>query len=258
MDYPQEQISSMELSNRTALVTGAAKRIGRAIALQLAREGASVVLHFHTSRKEALQLRERLEGMGVQAWCFHADLSNSQEARKLMDRTLDEVQELDFLINNASIFSPRNLQKMTFEDVERNLLINSWAPFVLTRTFFQRSSEGKIVNLLDTRIKGFAWGYAPYHLSKMALAQLTKMQAVQYAPDFTVNGVAPGLILPPPGKDESFIKARSHRVPLQRSGSTSEVAKAVAYLLRSDFVTGQFIYVDGGRHLLKERGGGRG
>jgi NAD(P)-dependent dehydrogenase (short-subunit alcohol dehydrogenase family) len=129
--------------------------------------------------------------------------------------------------------------------------VNAWVPFVLSRAFAQRIGRGKIVNLLDTRLKGYDWTHVGYILSKHLLAVMTRMMALEFAPHITVNAVAPGLVLPPPGKDETYLQSLVHTVPLQRYGGAQDIADAVVFLIRSDFITGNVIYVDGGRHLYE-------
>jgi NAD(P)-dependent dehydrogenase (short-subunit alcohol dehydrogenase family) len=133
--------------------------------------------------------------------------------------------------------------------------VNAWAPFVLSRDFSRHVDRGKIINLLDTRITGYDRSHVAYVLSKRMLAVLTSMCALEFAPDFTVNAVAPGLILPPPGKDENYLAGLVKTVPLKKHGGPGDIVDAVLYLLKSDFVTGQTIYVDGGRHLGEEKHG---
>jgi NAD(P)-dependent dehydrogenase (short-subunit alcohol dehydrogenase family) len=139
-----------------------------------------------------------------------------------------------------------------FSDVMRHMHVNAWAPFVLSREFARLADHGKIVNLLDTRIIGHDREHVAYVLSKKMLAVLTVMCAREFAPDFTVNGIAPGLILPPAGKDESYLDKLAEKVPLRKHGGPQDIVDAVLYLLKSDYVTGQVIYVDGGRHLLED------
>ena len=133
--------------------------------------------------------------------------------------------------------------------------MNAWAPFALSRDFVRLAERGKIVNLLDTRITGYDRAHVAYVLSKKMLSALTMMSALEFAPSFTVNGVAPGLILPPEGKDESYLDVLAKSVPLRKHGGPGDIADAVLYLLKSDYVTGQVIYVDGGRHLGEEQHG---
>lgn len=233
----------------TALVTGAAKRIGRQIAIALAEEGANIVVHYRASTKEALELCSHLAEYRVRSWPVKADFENPEEYETLIQRSVEAAGWLDILINSASIFLPGTLKDLDFEGLMKGMKVNAWAPFVFIRDFARTVGQGKVVNLLDTRIIGYDWSHVGYILGKHALYTLTRMAAVEFAPHITVNAVAPGLILPPPGKDEDYLNWLANRVPLKKHGKASDISEAVIYLLKSDFVTGQVIYVDGGRHL---------
>lgn len=207
------------------------------------------MVHYHRSAEEAQDLVRELERRGVRAFLLQADLEDPQASEALIPRACELAGPLDILINNASIFPPHTLETVTFDAVVENAAVNAWAPFVLSRAFAQQGRPGKIINLLDARLTGYDWSHVAYILSKQALALLTRMTALAYAPDITVNAVAPGLILPPPGQDESFLQRLASKVPLQRHGCAEDISAAVLFLLKSDFITGQVLYVDGGQHL---------
>jgi NAD(P)-dependent dehydrogenase (short-subunit alcohol dehydrogenase family) len=238
-----------QLKGKTALVTGGAKRIGRETALALANRGINVIIHFNRSESEALQLAAELKQAGVHAWTIQADFSRPDEYQNLIERAQQLAGSMDILVNNASIFPTDKLADLTWARLTTNIEVNAWVPFVLSRAFAQRVGRGKIVNLHDSRLKGYDWTHVGYILSKHVLAAMTQMMALEFAPDITVNAVAPGLILPPPGKDESYIENLVHTVPLKRHGGPQDIAEAIAFLVESDFITGNVIYVDGGRHL---------
>lgn len=240
------------MSKPTALVTGAARRIGREIAVSLAEEGINVVIHYRSSDDEAADLRDRLLDLGVKAPVLQADLKEKSELNRVIPEANKKAGRVDYLVNNAAVFPPGSLNELEFEDLLEIIRINSWAPFYLARSFVESYERGKVVNLLDTRVAGYDWDHAGYYFSKVLLARMTKMMALKFAPEFTVNGVAPGLITPPEGLDEKYLEERIDRVPLKKHGDGGNVARAVIYLLRSSFVTGQILYVDGGRNLLHE------
>jgi pteridine reductase len=246
-----------DLHGKTAIVTGAAKRIGAAISRALAREGANVVVHYRGSGIEAARLRDELVQMGVQSWMIQADFEDPREYETLIERSIEVAGGLDMLVNNASLFPVDSLDKVTFDSILRNMQVNAWVPFALSRDFKRLVGRGKIVNLVDSRTHDFDWTHVAYILSKHVLEVLTRVTALRYAPDIAVNGIAPGLILPPPGEDESYIDRLTHTVPLKRHGSPEDIADAAVYLLKSDFLTGEIINVDGGRHLKEFESGPR-
>ena len=237
------------LTGKTALVTGAAKRLGRAIALSLAHEGVGVVLHYRSSEESVEEVAGAVCGLGVKAWMLKADLAASCEAELLVARAIDAAGPLDFLINNASVFAQGRLTEMTAEDVRVNVDVNALAPFVAARRFAGQGREGVVLNLLDARIVDYDREHAAYHLSKRMLFDLTRMMALEFAPSVRVNAIAPGLILPPEGEDEGYLASLAHTNPLNRYGAAADIASAALFLLKSDFVTGQVVFVDGGRHL---------
>lgn len=237
------------LQGQTALITGAAVRLGRQTALTLAQHGVNVVIHYHRSEEAASRLRNELSALGVHASAVAADLQEPKQRATLIARARQATGGLDILINNASIFPAETLGELTFGSLMANVEVNAWAPLELSREFARSSSRGKIINLEDSRLKGYDFAHAGYILSKQMLALVTRMLAVELAPHFTVNAVAPGLILPPPGKDASYLDRLVETVPLKRHGDAQDVADAILFLLQSDFITGQVIHVDGGRHL---------
>ncbi len=237
------------LSGATVLVTGAARRIGRAVSLALASRGANLVVHYSRSADAAASLVAELRAVGVRAHAIQADLAVPEEAEGLVPRARERAGALDALVNNASIFEPETLDAATFERLVRDVEVNAWAPFVLTRALARQSGRGKVVNLLDARLAGLDLRHAGYFLSKHLLAVITRMSAVAFAPRLSVNAVAPGLVLPPRGEDEAYLARLARRLPLERHGGPEDVAGAVVFLLESDFVTGQVVFVDGGQHL---------
>ncbi len=240
------------LKGKVALVTGAGKRIGRAIASALAEEGVNIVAHDRRALEpETVKVCDEVTGCGAKSWNVIADLEKPEEYESLIARASQIAGSLDILVNNASIFFPGTIMDMGFSDLSRHIHVNAWTPFVLSREFARIVRSGKIINLLDTNITGFDRTHAAYILSKKMLMTLTKTCALEFSPDITVNGIAPGLILPPSGKGEDYLRNLSKTVPLRRHGATADIADAALYLLKSEFVTGQIIYVDGGRHLLE-------
>lgn len=244
------------LRGKTALVTGAAKRIGRATAMALAAEGANIVVHYNRSQREAAEVCSRLASLGVNAWAVQADFRDKAQLEGVCETAIERAGRLDILVNNASIFPRDTLGDVSFESMVKNLEVNAWAPLALSRRFALCAGRGSVINLVDSRVDDFDWTHVGYMMSKYVLAALTAAMAIEYAPKIRVNGVAPGLILPPPGEDQAYIDRLADTVPLRRHGDPKDVADAVVYLAKSDYLTGELIYVDGGRHL-KEYGRGQ-
>jgi pteridine reductase len=239
----------IDLKGKTALVTGAAKRLGRATALLLAENGVNVVLHYNQSRQAASKLAEELKSSGVEAWLVRADLADRKDVEGLVKKAAGLAGKLSLLVNNASVFQKNRISDFTGDDLDLHVQVNAFAPLLLSRSFAAKTAEGAIVNLLDSRVAGMDREHAAYHLSKKMLLEITGMLAVELAPGIRVNGVAPGLVLPPPGEDVSYLERNKNTVPLARYGDARDIAAAVLFLAKSEFVTGQVIYVDGGRHL---------
>lgn len=240
-----------ELQGKTALITGGAKRIGRATALALADAGCNVLLHYHHSEAAAEALCEEIRAREVQAWIIAADFANTAEYETLFERALELAGPVDILLNNASIFPLDTMDSMSFEHWIANMQVNAWVPFFLGRELNRRVGHGKIVNLLDASLQNYDWKHVSYLLSKQALELLTRMMALEFAPRVSVNGVAPGLILPPPGRSAEYLERMKETVPMKALGDPLGIAEAILFLLQSAYVTGEVIYVDGGRHIQR-------
>lgn len=238
----------MILKNKTALVTGGAVRMGRAICEALVREGCQVVIHCHRSRHEAHALAARLRRQGTRAMVVTGDFRSPRACERLMDRAFRGAGTVDILINNAAVFHKQSLRAATETDMRAAWEVNLVAPLRLIRAFAGRVRAGKIVNVLDRRIASCRPDAVPYVLSKKALAELTLLAAVDLAPTITVNGVAPGAVLPVGGGGGAREKAG--RFLLQRRPTVDDVVRAVIFLLQSDAITGQIVFVDGGQHLM--------
>ncbi len=239
----------IELKGKNALITGGARRIGSAIASRLASKGMNIILHYNSSGAEAHERIIELQRSGVEAWEVSGELSSPDAATALFSRALGCAGSIDLLVNNASIFKDDTILDFTEEEFLEHISINSLAPLALSRELAKQNRTASIVNILDARIVDYDSAHASYHLSKRILADITAMLAIELAPLIRVNGIAPGLILPPPGKDESYIESRKHTNLLVSRGTPEDVADAALFLARAEFVTGQVIYVDGGRHL---------
>jgi len=239
-------IKSM-LAGQTALITGGARRIGRAIAGALASRGVNIILHYNTSGNEAVDLRKELESFNVNVTIHRADLSNPGEAEGLISEA--GGKDIDILINNASSFGNDDIYSLTYDDLIRHITINAYAPLAISRAFALERKEGSIINILDTRITLYDARHASYHLSKRMLFTATRMMAIEFAPGFRVNGIAPGIVLPPEGRDDAYIEKIAENYPLKRTATMDDISDAVLFILRSRAMTGQILYLDGGSHL---------
>lgn len=239
----------MRRGGRTALITGGARRIGRACALALAREGYDLVIHYRRSHAAAKSLAREAETLGARVWLVRGDLSRPAEAARVFDRAVSCAGPIGLLLNNASTYEESALADVRAEEIVRNLNLHALSPLVLGRRFAAQRKKGMILNFLDARMVRHDSRHAAYQMSKRLLHELTKMMAVEFAPRVRVNAVAPGAILPPPGASAAYVRRLERANPLQRMGTPEEVARAVVYLAGTEFVTGQAIFVDGGYHL---------
>ncbi|HSW01307.1 MAG TPA: SDR family oxidoreductase [Sedimentisphaerales bacterium] len=241
--------SDISLTGRTALVTGAARRIGRAMAMALAAQGAAVVVHHNRSGEEAAALCDEICRKGGGAWPLQGDLADEGQAKRLFCDAVARGGPIDILINNASLYERDTLREATEESILLNLRLHALAPLTLGREMAGQGRTGHIVNLLDTRVTVYDKEHASYHISKRVLLTLTRMLALELAPRIAVNAIAPGLILPPAGEDESYLHRLAHSNPLHRHGAPQDIVDAMLFLVRSRFVTGQILYIDGGYHM---------
>lgn len=246
-----------DLHGRTALVTGAAVRVGAAVARHLAAAGCDVVVHYKESARPARDLVASLQSRGVHAATASGDLSRPADRKRLLPAAAKAIgRPIDLLVNNASSFPVRRLMDLEWEDLIDDLAVNAWAPFELTRAFAEqlpKGRDGMVVNFLDARIVDEDRRHVGYHFAKRMLADMTRLCAIELAPRIAVNAVAPGPTLPPPGMDArkgaALMERLRQRLPLQRTSTPDDLARAVVYLAGSRAHTGQVLFVDGGRHL---------
>ncbi len=242
-------MTAMSTPKGAALVTGGARRIGAAMALALAQRGYDIALHYLASAESAERTAAEIEELGRRCRLFRCDLGGHQEMTALIPSVRKHFSHLNVLINNASVFERGTLAGTGRELFERHFNVNFKAPFFLTQAFAEGCAQGQIINILDTRVSRSDPHHAAYTLSKKALLDLTRMAARELGPAIRVNGVSPGMILPPPGGVVDELERRSAGLPLKRTGNTANLVAAVLFLLDNPFVTGECIYVDGGEHL---------
>jgi len=245
----------MELSDRVALVTGG-KRIGAVVATELARGGADVALVYRTSRAEADETAGAVRALGRRAIVVHGDLRSVDACERIVDETVDTLGRLDILVNMASVYRPRPFDEMTVEDWNAPMEVDLRATWLCTRAavpHMRRLRGGRIINFSDWVARSGRPrhpGYLPYYVAKAGVIALTEGLALELAADqILVNAIAPGPILAPPGTSAEESSAVERATPLGRWGGEIEIAKVVLALVDSDFMTGETVRVDGGRHV---------
>jgi pteridine reductase len=230
-------------------VTGGAVRLGRAISLELARQGYDLVLHYHSSARQAEEVAAEARQAGCQVSLVRGDLAAPEGPRQL---GLAAGDSLDLLVNNAAVFYPTPTLEEAAAHWDHFLDVNLKAPFLCAWhcAAALRRRQGCIVNVVDIYARRPLKGYLPYSVAKAGLAQLTRALALELAPEVRVNGVAPGAILMPEQAEPGWQERLVRRIPLGRLGDPSDVASAVAWLARAPYVTGQILAVDGGRSVV--------
>lgn len=245
----------MTLTNRVALITGG-KRIGAAVARSLAAGGADIALVYNRSREEADAVARELGVNGRRVATLQADLSDPDACARVVDETVRELGRLDVLVNMASLYKAKPFDELTVSDWDTQLNVDLRAAFLCAHAaapHMRRQGGGRIVNFADwvaASGRPRYLGYVPYYVAKHAVIALTEALALELAADqILVNAVAPGPIVAPPGTSAEEHAAVEKATPLGRWGGEQEIAKAVRFLVETDFVTGETIRVDGGRHV---------
>ena len=237
-----------------ALVTGAARRVGRAIVVELARAGFDIAVHYCRSEAEAREVSGLVRGLGRRATLVRGDLAASTTPARLVEETLAALGGLTVLVNNASVFVATELDAWTAEAWAGVFQVNAIAPALLSQAaapHLRASRRGRIVNLTDILAERPARRLDAYCASKAALASITRSLARELAPDITVNAVAPGIAVFPDAYSAEQRDQLTRRVPLGRAGTPEQIAEAVRFLVTTaDYMTGQTITVDGGRSIV--------
>lgn len=236
---------------KTALITGASKRIGRAVAEHLAAKGWRIIIHYHSSGKSATAFSDELKQKYPEQLfgTAKADLSDEKEIAALIPDVVSRFGVFGLLINNASVFDAGSVKKTEFEFFDNQIRVNLKAPFFLMRDFANICKAGNIINFVDTRITTNKTNFAAYSLSKKGLWELTKMAALEFAPEIRVNAIAPGVTLAPEDKDESYLQNLAAATPMKKPGGVDPVLKSIDYILENDHLTGQLLFADGGENL---------
>lgn len=252
---PDPSSTAAPTAGQVALVTGG-RRIGSAVAIALAERGADIALCYRQSRTEAEAAADTIRGLGRRVAVMPADLSDPAACRQLVAETVASLGRLDILVNMASVYLHKAFDELTDADWEQALAVDLRAAFACSHAaaaHLRRSGRGRIVNFsdwVDASRRPRYTGYLPYYVAKMGVIGLTEALALELAPDrVLVNAIAPGPILPPPGTTDEEYEAVVRATPLGKWGGADEIVKAVLFLVETDFVTGETIRVDGGRHV---------
>ena len=279
---------TQNISRPAALITGGAIRLGRQIAIHLAKSGWDIALHYNSSKKEAQKTQKWILSEGVACKIFSADFSKEEyPLEELIESTFKSFPHLKVLVNNASIYQESDFLDTSYELWKNHWNVNFRAPFFLSRFFAKRLLAKKpidtsnisknspetlredyrkmqslkerspsldkfqplILNILDNKIDFAQYEYATYILSKKALEEFSKIAAVELAPHIRVNGIALGVILPSPSRKQEYLQWRIDGIPLKKQGGVKNLTSAIDYLMMNDFITGQILRVDGGESI---------
>lgn len=229
-----------------AIVTGGAVRIAKALACYLAGRGYDIALHYNTSKEPAEKVLELVRAQGVRGKAYACDFKKTEGPEGLIARVVGDFAEVGLLINSAANFVQENIEKTQTQTLIDTMHINLMAPYLLMREYKKQVNRGMIVNILDQRILKNIPTFAAYSVSKVGLAHLTHLAAVEWGATVRVNGIAPGLILPPPWGTEEYLQRESPKIPVRRHGSVEDIVRGLGYLIDSPFVNGEILFVDGG------------
>jgi len=243
----------MDIRGKTALITGSAKRIGRVAALELAKRGARIAVHYRSSEHQARETLQSIRQLGSDGVIVQADLLDVHA----IDRMFREIQEqfggLDILVNSASVFDTGTADEATLEHWDSQMNSNARAPFFIAQNaarMMRLRGHGKIINIVDVAGEIIWPGYFSYSVSKAALIAVNRGLAKAYAPAIQVNGIAPGPVLFPDHYTDEQKKSAIDRTLLKRAGSPDDVVNAIVFFIENDYITGEVLHVDGGRHIM--------
>jgi pteridine reductase len=233
-----------------ALVTGAAIRLGKAIALGLAGAGYDIALHYNSSVAPAEETAAEIRALGVDCHLFAQDLSQTAQLGDFLGKVYAAMPRLNVLVNSASAYTQAMIKETTPDIWATQFAVNLTAPVFLTQAFAAQVGQGNVVNIIDNKIGFNQPQYAAYLLAKKGLAEFTRMASVEFAPAVRVNGVAPGVVLPAGTRSPEYVAWRLQGIPLKMQGDPKQIVQAIRYCLDNEFVTGQILVVDGGESLM--------
>lgn len=236
------------IPRRAALVTGAAVRLGRAIASSLAQAGYDIALHYNSSAAAAEDAACEFRSYGVRCELFQCDFAQSGELDDFVCAVARRLPHLSVLVNSASVYESGRIADTTPDMLDRQWSVNFKAPLFLMKAFQRHVEYGSIINIVDNKIAYNQFQYAAYLTSKKALAELTRMAALEFAPSIRVNAVAPGVVLPA-GRSENYLEWRKAAIPVNQLGGPDNVCAAIAAILDNSFINGQVLFVDGGEGM---------
>ncbi len=238
------------MTRPAVLITGAAKRVGAVIAQAFAREEYDVALHHNSSEADAVKLRAIIEALGVECVLFQQDLIDLAGISSLVDKVKHALPRCTILVNNASVFERADFMGTDEALFDRQFAVNFKAPFFLTQAFARSFQKGSVINILDTEIARTGGSHFAYLLSKKVLGDFTEMAARALGPDFRINAVCPGCIIPSNDNEQDYEKKMAALVPLRQHPTPQDLAATVVWLAQQPYLTAQTIYVDAGQHVL--------
>lgn len=239
-----------KIKNSAVLITGGAKRLGQMMAVDLAQNGYDIALHYYQSKVEAVHTQKKILSLGRRCELIAANLAEPKEVSVLMDQAKASFPRLQVLINSASIFIPNEFSDQDLSLFQAHWDINFRAPYILSCAFKRLIKKGQIINFIDTNVSKHESQHQDYLLTKKALAEFTQMAAVAWGPDIRVNGISPGMILPPVNKQPDDRAKRAKGIPLKRIGHPQYILNALSYVMSNEYVTGQILAIDGGEGLV--------
>ncbi len=242
-------MASASLKGKTALITGAGTGMGRSMALALAALGVNIIIHYNSSREEAGKTVDMIRDCNVKGWKLRRDLRSADQTEELISQALRISGSLNFLINSASIYHECTLNTISQTELFEALTVNTFAPLILSRSFKKFCKSGVIINILDARMVDYDKEHVAYSISKQVLFSLTRMMSIEFAPEIRVNAIAPGIITFPQNIKEETLERMRAATLLGRTGSEEDINDALLYLLKGKFITGETIFVDGGRNI---------
>ncbi|MAH78791.1 MAG: SDR family oxidoreductase [Rickettsiales bacterium TMED254] len=235
---------------KTVLITGASKRIGNAMAINLAKKGYNIAIHYNKSKRDAELLKSKVEKFGISSEIFRLNLQNISGLDIWFKKIVSFFNGVDILINNASVFEYDSLKLSSNESFDKHISINLKAPFFLSKFFVENlKNKGNIINIIDQRVLNITPYFTSYTISKSGLYTLTKSLALSLAPKVRVNAIGPGPTLRSERQSELQFRQQINRTPLKKQVNLDEINSAINFLISSDSVTGQIILLDSGQNM---------